>query len=175
MPSPLPLILTLKFDEHTFAVLDDLRQQHFPPTRNVVPAHITLFHALPGEQEDSIRQPVHALCSATPVLPIVFPQVRSLGRGVAVAVDCPALVRLRQELATAWSHLLGEQDRRPYRPHVTIQNKVAHSEAQRLYHRLAATWSPFGGRGEGLMLWRYLGGPWELVDEFAFVNVSPEL
>ncbi len=175
MPSPLPLILTFKFDEHTFAVLDSLRQQYFPPTRNVVPAHVTLFHALPGEHQESIRQMVQACCSATPVLPVLFPQVRSLGRGVAVAVDCPSLIRLRQELATAWSDLLGEQDRRPYRPHITIQNKVSHAEAQRLYERLAATWSPFGGHGEGLVLWRYVGGLWELVDEFLFADVPSKL
>lgn len=168
--APVPLILTLKFDEDTFATLDDLRQQYFPPTRNVVPAHITLFHALPGEQEELIWQTLQARCAATPVLPIFFPQVRSLGRGVAVTVDCPGLLRLRQQLATTWGDLLGEQDRRPYRPHVTIQNKVTHAEAQRLHDRLATTWSPFGGQGEGLALWRYMGGPWELVDEFLFAD-----
>ncbi len=172
--TPAPLILTLKFDERTFAVLDELRQQHFPPSRNVVPAHITLFHALPGEQEQPIQHTLHALCAATPVLPLLFPQVRSLGRGVAVVVDCPALLRLRQQLATTWSDWLGEQDRRAYRSHVTIQNKVTHVEAQRLHARLAATWTPFTGQGEGLVLWRYVGGPWEFVDEFAFADVPSE-
>ncbi len=67
MSSSPPLILTLKFDDRTFAVLDELRQQHFPRSRNVVPAHITLFHALPGEQEQPIRQTLHTLCAATPL------------------------------------------------------------------------------------------------------------
>lgn len=31
-------------------------------------------------------------------------------------------------------------------------------------------WQPFEGYGEGLLLWYYLGGPWKLLDEFAFKN-----
>lgn len=172
MPYEPPLIMTLAFDAHTFAALDDLRRQHFPAYKNVVPTHITLFHALPGEHEDSIQHTLHTLCAATPVLPIFFPQVRSLGRGVALGVDCPALLRLRQQLATTWHDWLTEQDRRAYRPHVTIQNKVTPAEAQQLYDQLAATWTPFMGQGTGLRLWRYLHGPWELANEFPFRTTS---
>jgi hypothetical protein len=47
-----PLILTLEMDTHSFEILDALRKKHFPPERNVLDAHITLFHKLPGEQEE---------------------------------------------------------------------------------------------------------------------------
>jgi len=48
------LILTLALDGEAFALFDRLRREHFPPERNVVPAHVTLFHALPGEERAAI-------------------------------------------------------------------------------------------------------------------------
>ena len=49
-----PLILTLMLDEGTQAWLDALRRAQFPPERNLVPAHVTLFHALPGGELDAV-------------------------------------------------------------------------------------------------------------------------
>jgi len=45
-----PLVLTLALDAASEAWLQALRDAHFPPARNVVPAYVTLFHALPGAQ-----------------------------------------------------------------------------------------------------------------------------
>lgn len=165
---PLPLILTLKLDANAFARLDALRQAHFPPERNFLSAHITLFHALPGEQEAEIRQTLQTISAATPVIPLAFPAVRSLGRGVAITVESPPLLDLRRQLATTWHDWLGVQDRQRYQPHVTIQNKVTGVVARQLYEQLAASWQPFSGQGEGLLLWRYRGGPWERVVENPF-------
>lgn len=167
-PSPAPYILTLKLDRVAFELLNQWRQQYFPPARNFLPAHVTLFHALPGEQGGKIRQVLSPLCSDSSPLPLSCPTLRFLGRGVAVEVECPELVMLRRRLAAAWQPWLSNQDRQGYRPHVTIQNKVGPNEARHLYERLMTTWKPFSGWGEGLLLWRYLGGPWELVDEFHF-------
>ena len=163
-----PSVLTLKFDQAVFDYLDGLRRQYFPPGRNLVPAHTTLFHALPGDQEPVIRQMLRAECAESRALSLQFPKLRFLGRGVAVEVTCPELITLRGRLAKAWGVWLRPQDRQGYRPHVTIQNKAIPDEARVLHDRLAATWEPFDGRGEGLMLWRYLGGPWELAGEFPF-------
>ena len=44
-----PLVVTLALDDDAQARLDALRRTHFPSDRNVVPAHVSLFHALPGE------------------------------------------------------------------------------------------------------------------------------
>jgi len=170
---PLPLILTLKLDASAFARLDALRQAHFPPERNFLSAHITLFHALPGDQEAAIRQTLQSICAATPVIPLAFPTVRSLGRGVAIRVESPPLLLdLRRRLATTWHDWLGAQDRQRYQPHVTIQNKVTAEVARHLYAQLTATWGAFRGQGEGLLLWRYRGGPWEQVADFPFQQVS---
>lgn len=165
---PFPFILTLQFDAATFTRLDALRQAHFPPERNFLPAHMTLFHALPGDQEVAIRQTLQTISAATPIIPLAFLTVRSLGRGVAITVGSPALLDLRQQLATTWHDWLGAQDRQRYQPHVTVQNKVTTEAARQLYEQLAASWQPFSGQGRGLLLWRYRGGPWEHVAEFPF-------
>jgi hypothetical protein len=44
-----PLILTLGLDRASFERFEALRRAHFPPALNRVPAHVTLFHHLPGE------------------------------------------------------------------------------------------------------------------------------
>lgn len=169
MPSTVsPLILTLKLDSASFNALDRLRQQHFPAEKNFLPAHITLFHKLPTEQTASIQQTLQELCSHTPAPCLRFPALRFLGRGVAVEVECPELVRLQKRLAQKWFVWLSAQDQQGYRPHVTIQNKAGSDEARRLHDRLAKEWEPFSGSGMGLLLWRYQGGPWELIDEFDF-------
>ncbi len=170
--TPPPLIVTLKLDPMSFDYLDRLRKQYFPPDRNFLRAHITLFHALPGTQEGSIRQTLQEFCSSTPLLHLVFPQLRFLGRGVAVEVECPKLKRLRNRLAQTWELWLTPQDRQGYRPHVTIVNKVMADEARQLHDRLASEWKPFNGQGEGLMLWHYQGGPWKWVSEVPFVTIE---
>jgi 2'-5' RNA ligase len=166
--SPLPLILTLKLDQQTFSYFDQLRRQHFPPEKNFLAAHITLFHRLPSDQESSIQQTLQKFCAHTSVLSLTFPKLRFLGKGVAVEVDCPELIQLRQQLAKNWNGWLSRQDQQGYRPHITLQNKSTANEARQLYNQLANNWKLFGGNGEGLLLWYYKGGPWELVREFAF-------
>lgn len=165
---PEPFILTLKTDAAAFARLDALRQQHFPPERNFLAAHITLFHALPGDQEAAIRATLAPICAATPVLTLSLPSVRFLGRGVAINVDSPALLALRGCLAQQWHDWLSPQDRQRYQPHVTIQNKVVPEVARALYTQLSQSWVPLTAQGEGLLLWRYQGGPWAFVAEFPF-------
>ncbi|MUL39424.1 2'-5' RNA ligase family protein [Gloeocapsopsis dulcis] len=168
MASPSPLILTLKLDRITFDFFNELRQQHFPSERNFLPAHITLFHALPGEHELSIQQSLQNLCTHTPSLPLLFPKPRFLGRGVAIEVSCSELIQLRQQLAATWNMWLSKQDQQRYQPHVTIQNKVTSDEARQLYNELVSSWNSVNGYGEGLLLWYYKGGPWELAGEFIF-------
>jgi 2'-5' RNA ligase len=166
--SPPPLILTLKLDAKSFDFFNQLRQQYFPPERNFLPAHITLFHALPNTQLEEIRQSLEEYANQTPPLFLTFPKLRFLGRGVAIEVDCPELIQLRQQLVDRWHHHLTRQDQQRYQPHITIQNKVPPDEARQVYEQLAKDWQPRTGCGEALLLWYYRGGPWELIEEFAF-------
>ncbi|RYG16668.1 MAG: 2'-5' RNA ligase family protein, partial [Caulobacteraceae bacterium] len=57
-----PLIVTAALDDGAFDWFEDLRQSHFPRHRNQVPAHLTLFHALPGEHEGAVAQTLKAAC-----------------------------------------------------------------------------------------------------------------
>ncbi|MCY7322359.1 MAG: 2'-5' RNA ligase family protein [Phormidesmis sp. CAN_BIN36] len=168
--TPSPLVLTLKLDSIAFERLNLLRQQHFPAKRNFLLAHVTLFHALPGNQESAIRQTLQTLCQQTSKVSVRFPTVRSLGQGVAIEIESPELIQVRNQLAQGWSDWLSAQDRQGYRPHVTIQNKVTSDEARCLYEQLSQVWQPIDGSGEGLLLWHYRGGPWELADEFEFTD-----
>ena len=164
---PQPLIVTLLLEEEAQAQFDRLRAEHFPPERNHVGAHVTLFHALPGEQVDAVRAEL-AGAAGRPAFDVAVTGVRFLGRGVAYALDSAEVARLRDGLAAAWQPWLTAQDRQRHAPHVTVQNKVAPEVARALHARLAAGFVPGQVRARGLGLWRYLGGPWEPVDEHPF-------
>ena len=170
-----PLIVSLKLDQDSFEILNDLRQRHFPSERNFLDAHVTLFHALPGEQEAAVLDTLREVAGQTPCFPVLLPSVRSLGRGVAIEIESEPLVKLRSRLASVWSPWLTPQDRQGYRPHVTIQNKVSAEQARSLYEELSAQWSPLTAEGNGLWLWRYLNGPWEFIAEISFLPKNHDL
>jgi len=163
-----PLILTARFDESSQSTFDALRERHFPPDRNMIPAHLSLFNRLPGEMEESIIQDLGEVCAEWGRMPCKVDGLRFLGRGVAYTVDAPALRELRAELAQRWEPWLSRQDRQRLSPHVTIQNKVEPERARALYDELNASFMPADAAIEGVMLWRYLGGPWEPVQYFLF-------
>ena len=48
-----------------------------------------------------------------------------------------------------------------FRPHITVQNKVAPDHARRLHVELSAGSAASTVTGCGLTLWRYLGGSWQ--------------
>lgn len=151
-------------------MLDELRRRHYPPERNVVPAHLTLFHALPGEHRREIVALLDATCRVQRPITLAATGLRLLGNGVAVALSSSELVALRHELAREWAHWLTPQDSARIAPHVTIQNKVAPEAARALHRELQATFRLDQIRGEGLNLWRYLGGPWESLRRFKFAG-----
>ena len=155
-----PLILTLALHADDQARFERLRTLHFPAGRNLIPAHVTLFHHLPGQEIDAIRDAIEARCMIPP-FPVAVSGLRFLGRGVAFALASAELTALRAGLAREWDGWLTPQDRQGYRPHVTIQNKASPETARALHANLQAAFTPFAVRAEGLDLWRYLGGPWD--------------
>jgi 2'-5' RNA ligase len=162
------LIVTLKLDEASFDWLQALRTRWFPAERNIVPAHLTLFHNLPGGQLDPVRRTLREVCARQAPVALEGSGPRSLGRGVAFGFRSPALEAIRGNLAQTWAPWLTPQDRQSFRPHVTVQNKVEPAQARALLETLQAEGEPFDALGEGVLLWRYHGGPWEAVDEIAF-------
>lgn len=163
-----PLILTLALPPDAFAFFDRLRQDHFPPERNHLPAHVTLFHHLPGEEERAVRDALADEAAGQAPVAVRVEAPRFIGRGVAYDLAAPDLARLRGRLARRFDAHLTPQDRQGYRPHVTVQNKVEPVRARALHAALAAEFSPRRFEAPGLLLWRYLGGPWERLAEIPF-------
>ena len=173
MPGPEPLIVTAHLDERAFEALDALRRRHFPEKLNKIPAHVSLFHHLPGAALDSVLATLAEHCRATEPSTMGPGAWRSLGRGVAIAYEARELARLRGVLARAWGGWLTAQDRQRFRAHVTIQNKVEPAVARALLEALREGPEPPACEVEGLTVWRYRGGPWEHLATCRFGDGSP--
>jgi hypothetical protein len=161
-----PLIVTAVLADPAQARLDVLRTRHFPPERNHLAAHVTLFHALPGSARQAVAA---ALAEAVrrPAPAATVGPVRSLGRGVAFRIGSPDVLALRGELARRWDPWLTPQDRGKRELHATVQNTVSVEAARALLAELAAV-PPEPTTVVALGLWRYLGGPWEALGRFVF-------
>lgn len=167
-PTPSPLILTLAFDADTFAQFDGLRRRHFPEALNRIPTHATLFHHLPGEDEDGVRETIATLARTLPPPEVAVTGLRFTGRGVAYVLESEALSGFRARLAKTFDGHLTAQDRQGWRPHVTVQNKVAPDTARALHAALRHGFAPFRFTAPATLLWRYLGGPWEARARLSF-------
>lgn len=163
-----PLILTLKLDAASEEFFNRLRQKHFPPERNFLAAHLTLFHHLPGTELEKIREDLRRFCAARQQFSLGFPRWRLLGRGVAASVESDELIELKTGFNRLWNDWLNAQDRQKFQPHITVQNKVAPEEAKRLYDDLVTQELRASGEASGLSLWHYLGARWKLEEDFLF-------
>ncbi|MGY2127509.1 2'-5' RNA ligase family protein [Blastococcus sp. SYSU DS0617] len=161
------MVVTLLLDDAAQERFDRLRAQHFPAGRNHLAAHVTLFHALPGEHLAAVRADLTA-AAQRPAFDVDVTGVRFLGRGVAYSLRSAEVAAVRDGLAAAWQPWLTPQDRQRHAPHVTVQNKVQPAVARALHERLLAEFVPWTVHARGLGLWRYLGGPWEPVAESPF-------
>lgn len=128
----------------------------------MVPAHVSLFHALPGEQLPVVLEDVRAACRRRP-FDVEVTGVRSLGGGAALVLSSPALLEVRAGLAACWGGWLTRQDRQRFAGHVTVQNKVDPAQARALVEQLTASFTPWRLTATGVRVWRYLGGPWQHV------------
>jgi hypothetical protein len=149
------LLITAELPADVFAWAERLRRAHYPPERNRLGAHVTLFHALPPSAEGEVRRLLAALTGR------IAPAARiaglmDLGRGTAFAIDSPDMAALHAELAEHLHGLTQQKDTRPLRLHVTVQNKVPRQAARSLQAELAnAPWpAPFRFRGLALSHWR---------------------
>ena len=165
---PAPIIVTALFGREDQAFFDRLRRAHFPPERNHLAAHLTLFHHLAPELAAELKQRL-----ARETRGIAAPAARiagllNLGRGVAFRVESPRLADIRASLADAFAAMLVPQDRAGWRPHVTVQNKVAPAEARALLEELTPLATPRPVTIAGLASWWYRGGPWEPLSRHMF-------
>ena len=165
------LIVTAEMAPRDRDWLDQLRRAHFPADRNQLPAHLTVFHALPPSSEAEVRSQLARLsCEAPPRASV--DGLMDLGGGVAFRIVSPDLDWLRNDLADHFHGLLSAQDAGGWRSHVTIQNKVPPKEARALKAALERDFRPRPLAISGLAVHRYLGGPWETLGMYAFRAAS---
>ena len=161
------LIVTAEIAPQDLAWLDQLRLTHFPPERNYLTAHLTMFHALPPSSESEVRAALATLALEAPPTASIE-GLMNLGGGVAYRVVSTDLDRMRGELADRFHGLLTAQDTGGWRPHVTVQNKVPPKVARGLLGELERSFRPRPLAISGLSLHRYLGGPWDVLATYSF-------
>lgn len=162
-----PLVLTARPDAATHARFEALRRANYPPTLNRVPAHISLFHQLPGSEIDAVIARLKRTAREHRRPPVAVAGLRSLGGGVAFTLHAPALAALHADLAEAWAPLLIPQDRARFVAHVTLQNKVTPAVARATLTQLATGFVPWTFPVVAIDVWRYLDGRWEAVRSVA--------
>jgi hypothetical protein len=162
-----PLVVTALFGDGDNGWLQELRRAHYPPERNRVPAHLTLFRQLPPSVEGELKRRLAAY-AATPPPAAAIAGIMDLGEGTALRVESEGLEDIRYDLALVLHGLLTPQDMAPWHPHVTVQNKVEPRQARALQAQLRAGFERRPLAIRGLALWRYLDGPWEPVKQFVF-------
>jgi len=163
-----PIIVSALFGAEDAAYLTGLRRLHFPPERNHLDAHLTLFHHLPPSVVDELKHRLTQETRGTAPPRAMLAGLMNLGRGVAFRVESPELEGIRESLREAFATLLTPQDAGGWRPHVTIQNKVEPSIARALKAELEADFRPRRLAIAGIGCFHYRGGPWEPISRHMF-------
>ena len=159
-------IVTLAMEDGAQQWFEAQRQRYYPPALNRIPAHLSLFHSLPGDRSTGLI--LREAAAAQRPFSMRVEGVRSMGRGVMYALQAPELMALHRGLAGRFAPYLTPQDKQPLRPHVVVQNKVEPAEAKALLAVLQAGFAEREVRAEGFLWWEYLGGPWRLLERFVF-------
>jgi hypothetical protein len=162
-------IVTLKLDGASFEKLHAWRTRNFPPAVNYLAAHLTLLHTVSAWQVARLREEWESFGRHNAVA-LAFTAPRFLGRGVAIEVQSASLTSLRARIMDVMAGPYTRQDQQAFRAHVTIQNKVKPEEARMLFEELRAGFEPWEGCGVSVLIWRYLGGPWEFESELSLLR-----
>lgn len=184
-PEQAVYVLTLTTTPSLTDPLTALRRSHFPRHLDRLPAHLTLFHALPGSELQPMTAALAELCAAQAPVRLATGSVFRMRRGVGINVadggggtqggggalsSKAAARRLHGELQRRWWDFLSEQDRRPWRPHWTVQNKAADEAAvDAAMDGVRTGFRGAEGLATGCALWRYeKGGNWAFERDFHF-------
>ena len=165
-----PLILTALLPKDMAAWATALRTEHFPPERNYLDAHVTLFHAIPPQCEEELGDVLKPIVAENRPPPARLEGIMSLGGGTALKLASDDMLGYRARIAEHFTGMLTAQDQHKPRLHVTIQNKVSSAKAKELQAQLVVEPRDFAFRGFGL--YRYLGGPWGHVRDWSFRGTS---
>ncbi|GAA6007797.1 hypothetical protein JCM11491_003967 [Sporobolomyces phaffii] len=167
--------LTLRVSRALHDPINALRTRYFPAHRLKVPAHLTLFHALPHSRLADVKQTAHDVAQRTRVFSVSAGRVFQMGdQGVAIdpAAGTEEGKRVHAALREDWSGFLSQQDAKAFRAHWTIVNKENDkAKVEKALHECReweANGEPKEGEADGLVLWRYNHGEWVFEQEWDF-------
>lgn len=162
-----PLLITAELPRDVFAWADGLRRAHYPPERNRLGAHVTLFHGLPPSAKADIRR-LLGRTAARSAPEARISGVMDLGHGTALSVESEAMIAVHAELAERLHGLIQQKDARPLRLHITIQDKVSHAEARALQADLPCRLRPVRFAFRGLLLSHWRDALWRPAQLYRF-------
>jgi hypothetical protein len=166
-PGNKPLLITAELPPEVLAWADALRRAHYPPEKNRLRAHVTLFHALPPSAEGEVRRLLAELAKGAPPDARVT-GVWDMGGGTAFDIASEGMVGLHALMREHFHGIMTLQDDRKLRLHITVQNKVSNEAAKALQNELKASFEPrpFRFRGFGLYAWD--AGLWQPIADYPF-------
>jgi hypothetical protein len=168
MSPPTPFIVTADLPPAIQGWADGLRRAHYPPERNKISAHVTLFHAFAPSLRDELRGVLAGLAGEFAAPTATLSGIMPLGTGTALAIDSPGMLWVREMIAEHFHGALTSQDSHAPRLHITIQNKVTAQTAKVLQRQLAATLEPRSFTFHGLGLHLYRDTHWDTVGTWSF-------
>lgn len=171
-------VLTLKITDGLAKPMDEMRNRYFPRHLNRTGAHLTLFHALPESQMETLEQGLAQVARSVQPFAVSSGKPFRMRKGVGINVDegYKAMKDVHADLQSQWASFLSEQDAGGFRPHWTVMNKVDDEEKvdgafctirQELSERNQE------GKAVGLDLWRYERGNWIFAKEYLFGESTP--
>ena len=163
-----PFIVTAELPGDIFGWANGLRRAHFPPERNWLAAHVTLFHAFAPSLREELHRMLGGVASEFAPPRASIDGLMPLGGGTALAITSPGMLTIREYIAEHFHGALTAQDSHRPRLHITIQNKVTGAEAKALQQALGPTIGERKFAFTGLGLHLYLGPHWQNVAHWPF-------
>lgn len=160
------MIITLKLDTASHLHFAELRKKFYPAYCNYVDAHVSLFHHVKADA-DVIESCVKTLALHHPIK-LSVTGVCNFKKGVAYEIVSEELMSLHQQMQAMLAPYLISKDRKTFRPHITVQNRVTAFKASQTAAALCAQFSPYEIRAMGLSVWTFERGPWKHVRDILF-------
>jgi hypothetical protein len=165
---PAPFIVTAELPPDIFAWAEALRRAHYPPERNKLGAHVTLFHSFAPSLREELRRYLPQVAGEYAPPAACVAGLMDLGQGTAIDIASKGMLAIREHIAGHFHGSLTAQDQYEPRLHITIQNKVSEEAAWALQRELAPTLEARSFHFTGLGLHLYRDGPWEALGSWRF-------
>ena len=154
---PNNLIVTLKIEANRQVFFEEKRKFYYPNYCNFVPAHLTYFHAAPNNE--LFLNSLKAVADIQQIL-METECILPFNNGMAYAAKNDYLQRLHAVLQQNFIKDFSGKDRKIWKPHITIQNKVTTYKAKKNYQELSANFEPFTFKAEGFNVYEYANKKW---------------